>query len=119
MSAYLLIYNILYLSISENIRYYGLMQTIGMTEKQVKKMLVLEGFLFAGSSVLFTGTVGMEITYALYQSMNYREISFEFPIIPILVMILIIIFICVAIPQIFYRLICGKKSIVERIRCVE
>ena len=32
LSAYLLIYNILYLSVSGNIRYYGLMQTVGMTE---------------------------------------------------------------------------------------
>lgn len=97
----------------------AILESIGMTEKQVKKMLVLEGLLFAGSSVLFTGTIGMGITYVLYQSMNYREIPFEFPIFPIMVMILIIIFICVAIPQISYRLICGKKSIVERIQCVD
>lgn len=97
----------------------AVLESIGMTEKQVKKMLVLEGLLFAGSSVFFTGTVGMGITYVLYQSMNYREIPFEFPILPFLAMILIILFICVAIPQISYRLICGKKSIVERIRCVE
>ncbi|MCQ4691327.1 hypothetical protein NE575_18985, partial [Clostridium sp. SL.3.18] len=30
ISAYLLIYNILYLSVSGNTRYYGLLQTVGM-----------------------------------------------------------------------------------------
>ncbi|MCH5726359.1 hypothetical protein MMB10_25840, partial [Salmonella enterica] len=31
LCAYLLIYNIMYLSVSGNIRYYGLLQTVGMT----------------------------------------------------------------------------------------
>lgn len=97
----------------------AVMESVGMTEKQVKKMLVLEGILFAGSSVLFTGTIGLGITYFLYQSMNYRQIPFEIPVLPILVMILLITFICIVIPQVSYRMICGKKSIVERIRCVE
>ena len=33
LSAYLLIYNILYLSVSGKIRYYGLLQSLGMTQK--------------------------------------------------------------------------------------
>lgn len=39
LSAYLLIYNIMYLSIAGNIRYYGLLQTIGMTGKQIRRLL--------------------------------------------------------------------------------
>ena len=39
LSAYLLIYNILYLSVSGNIRYYGLLQTVGMTGTQVKNLM--------------------------------------------------------------------------------
>ena len=33
LCAYLLIYNIMYLSVSGNVRYYGLLQTVGMTGK--------------------------------------------------------------------------------------
>lgn len=39
LSAYLLIYNMLYLSVSRNIRYYGLLQSLGMTKKQLVKFI--------------------------------------------------------------------------------
>lgn len=39
LSAYLLIYNILYLSVSGNIRYYGLMQTVGMSSRQIRLLM--------------------------------------------------------------------------------
>ena len=39
LSAYLLIYNILYLSVSGNIRYYGLLQTVGMTGTRKKNLM--------------------------------------------------------------------------------
>ncbi len=39
LSAYLLIYNILYLSVSGKIRYYGLLQTLGMTKKQLIQLI--------------------------------------------------------------------------------
>ena len=34
LCAYLLIYNIMYLSLAGKVRYYSLLQTVGMTEKQ-------------------------------------------------------------------------------------
>ena len=45
LSAYLLIYNILYLSVSGKIRYYGLLQSLGMTKKQLISFLVRQTLL--------------------------------------------------------------------------
>ena len=49
LSAYLLIYNILYLSVSGKIRYYGLLQSLGMTKKQltsfITRQMILVGIL--------------------------------------------------------------------------
>ena len=49
LSAYLLIYNILYLSVSGKIRYYGLLQSLGMTKKQlirfIAKQMMIVGIL--------------------------------------------------------------------------
>ncbi|MCM1561864.1 MAG: ABC transporter permease, partial [Butyrivibrio sp.] len=50
LCAWLLIYNIMYLSVTGNIRYYGLLQTVGMTGKQIYD------FLYRQLSVL--GAVG-------------------------------------------------------------
>ncbi len=39
LCAYLIIYNIMHLSVAGKVRYYGLLQTIGMTETQIKRMM--------------------------------------------------------------------------------
>ncbi len=49
LCAYLLIYNIMYLSVTGKVRYYGLLQTVGMTEKQIKRMMK-EQMLLIGSA---------------------------------------------------------------------
>lgn len=94
----------------------AVMESVGMTERQVKKMLVLEGILFAALSLIFAATAGLGVTYYLYQSMNYRGIPFGIPVVPSLCMTLCIFLICVSIPLLSYRIMVGKKSVIERIR---
>ena len=57
----------------------SVMESIGMTPKQLLGMLVREGVLNAGGAWLVTLTVGMGVTYLLYESMNYRGIAFSVP----------------------------------------
>ena len=46
-SGYLLIYNVLYISISKDTRFYGLIKTIGTTQKQIKTLVKKQAFKFA------------------------------------------------------------------------
>ena len=55
----------------------SVMESIGMTPKQLLGMLVREGVLYAGGAWLVTLTVGMGVTYLLYESMNYRGLLFQ------------------------------------------
>lgn len=93
----------------------SILESVGMTEKQVNKMLAMEGFLFAAGSLLVTATVGVGITHYLYQTMNYRGIPFSIPILPMAAMVLFIFFICVVIPLAIRRVWVKKRSVVERI----
>lgn len=61
LSAYLLVYNILHLSIQGNIRYFGLLFTLGMTKKQLHRFLNLKLFL-VGSLSIFAGLFTALIT---------------------------------------------------------
>ncbi|WP_461810158.1 ABC transporter permease [Faecalimonas sp.] len=56
LSAYLLIYNILYLSVSGKIRYYGLLQSLGMTKKQLL-LFITKQMLWIGILGIFTGVL--------------------------------------------------------------
>lgn len=44
-SGYLFIYNTMYISISKDIRYYGQLKTIGMTSRQLKKIVYAQSFI--------------------------------------------------------------------------
>lgn len=54
----------------------AILESVGMTEKQMRRMLIIEGLLFAGISLFLTATIGTAVTYYLYQSMNYRGVPF-------------------------------------------
>lgn len=97
----------------------AILESVGMTEKQMRRMLMAEGLMFAGISLFLTATIGTVVTYYLYQSMNYRGVPFMVPILPVFIMATIVVVICVAVPLIVERLIGRKKSVVERIRAVE
>lgn len=47
LSSYLLIYNIFYISIANNTRFYGLLKTIGMTPSQLKDMIRLQASMLS------------------------------------------------------------------------
>ena len=97
----------------------AILESVGMTEKQMRRMLIIEGLLFAGTSLFLTATIGTAVTYYLYQSMNYRGVPFMIPVFSVFIMAVIVVVVCVAVPLIVERLIGRKKSVVERIRTVE
>ncbi|MBD5135694.1 MAG: ABC transporter permease [Lachnospiraceae bacterium] len=95
---------------------FSIMESIGMTQKQLRKLLITEGLMYMAGSVLMAMTAGLLATYYIYQSMNYRQIDFTIPIIPVIAAIFLIAAVCAIIPLIGYWSLVRKKSIVERIR---
>ncbi|MCD8357034.1 MAG: hypothetical protein LUE11_10765 [Clostridia bacterium] len=93
----------------------AVMESIGMTGKQVRQLLIREGLLYMGASLAVAMTVGLGVTYMLYQSMNYRDV----PVLPIAAAVLGIAVLCVVIPLTAYRGLERKGSIVKRIRGFE
>lgn len=97
----------------------SVMESIGMTGRQVKQMLIAEGILLAAGAFLLTGTVGLGVTYFLYESMNYRGVPFEVPALPMLAACVVLVAVCVSVPLIAYRRLEKNGSLVERIRGFE
>lgn len=97
----------------------AVLESVGMTERQMRRMLVSEGLLYAGGSVALTVTVGMGVTYYLFQTMNYRGITFAVPLLPLLAAIAVVTLVCVLVPLFVYQRLEKRGTIVERIRGVE
>lgn len=92
------------------------MESIGMTGRQVRKMLIIEGVMYAAGTLILTMTAGLGVTYYLYQSMNYRGVAFEFPVLPVAGAAVLILIVCVTVPVLAHRGMEKRGSLVERIR---
>ncbi len=95
---------------------FSIMESVGMSKKQIKCLLTCEGILYAGGSVFITLTVGTGVTWFIFQSMNYMKISFTIPVFPLLCAILLVMIICVITPIVTYKKTVRNRSITERLR---
>lgn len=98
---------------------FSVMESIGMSRKQINRLLIREGVLYALFSVFITLTFGSAITYICFQSMNYMEIPFKVPVIPLVSAIILVMLICLITPLLSYKRLSGNRSIVERLRDYE
>ena len=98
----------------------AMLQSIGMTGKQLKTMLISEGLLYALGSVLLAfifslavGPLAASVLEKMFWFFTYRP-SFT----PILVVAPIFALLGILVPLIVYRSV-SSHSIVERLRCSE
>lgn len=101
-------------------REFAMLASVGMTGRQLQKMLISEGCIYVFTTLFLTLSVGNVFIYygikALAQDMWF--FVYHFTPIPMLVCIPILIIIAVGVPMISYRIM-AKQSVVERLRVVE
>ena len=114
--------NTMIMSIITRKRELGVLQAIGMTNRQMNRMLRSEGILFTLGSVGVSLVVGMPAGYALFR--YGRDHGFfgldvyHIPFAEILVMIIVLTVLQISLSYILSRNV-KKESIVERIRYQE
>ncbi len=95
---------------------FSIMESVGMSKKQIKRLLTCEGILYAGGSVFITLTIGTGVTWCTFQSMNYMKIPFTIPVFPLLCAVFLVMIICVLTPILTYKKTVKNYSITERLR---
>ena len=60
--AYLLIYNIMYLPVAGDVRYYGLLQTVGMTKKQISTLMKRQMMILGSAGTLAGVLLGVAVS---------------------------------------------------------
>jgi putative ABC transport system permease protein len=95
----------------------AILQSIGLTGKQTKKMLFCEGIFHAVLTILFTLTVGLGIGYLIMQVIAGQVwfFSSSFTFAPSLYCILPLLLICAVAPLVCYNRL-ARESVVERLR---
>lgn len=77
------------------------------------------GFVQCCYSLLENIWIGSVITYICFESMNYMEIPFNVPVIPLISAIILVLLIYMITPLLSYKKLAGNRSIVERLRDYE
>ncbi|MEW9080620.1 ABC transporter permease [Terrisporobacter glycolicus] len=112
--------NVMITGVNVRLKELAVMESIGMTKKQIKKMISLEGLYYAELTTLFILTIGMGIIYGIAeltkQIADYAV--FVFPVVPLVILIIFIFVVCLITPSIVFK-ISSKKSVTERIREIE
>lgn len=95
----------------------AVMESVGMTKKQVKKMLTYEGAYYGAITLALIFTAGNGIIYLIadlaQQTADYAV--FHYPVVLMCVIAVIIMGICMFVPSVVYQML-TKESVTERLR---
>lgn len=97
----------------------AMLESIGMTKKQVKKMIVFEGLYYILLTSVLIIPLGFIAAYIAPMLVPiYSVVSMKIYLISVIIAILIIAILMITVPLVAYKLI-NKESLVERLRIVE
>ena len=110
------IFNTITTSMELRQREFANLKAIGMTNKEFKKMIHYESFIYGLKALIFGLPVGIALSYLIYTvTADVYTTSYELPIIPIFISI-IFVFIIVFIIMRFAISKINKQNIMETIR---
>ena len=112
--------NIMITGVNSRLNELAVLESIGMTKKQIKKMLTFEGLYYALITTAFILTIGMAIIYVISElTKNIADYAqFTFPTLSLTFLIIIIFAVCLITPSLVFK-VSSKQSITERIREIE
>lgn len=110
--------NMMAASVQNRSREFATLESIGMTTKQIKKMLRAEGAGYAVISITVSLMVGLPISYAVFNGMNLYRLSFSVPWMSNFILFAIILILCMTAPVLIYQKT-QNFSIIERLRNAE
>lgn len=112
--------NIMITGINSRLKELAVLESIGMTKKQIKKMLTFEGLYYGLITIGFILTIGVGIIYGVVElTKNIADYAvFVFPTVPLIFLIIVILLICIITPSFVFK-ISTKQSVTERIREID
>ncbi|WP_373165753.1 ABC transporter permease [Agathobaculum sp. Marseille-P7918] len=112
--------NIMSVSVVARKRELATLESIGMSRKQIRKMLISEGLCYAGITLILVLSIGNLIAYGIFKLFQ-QQVSFAvftYPLIPAAIIALVILTVCLITPERMYCVL-NKETIVNRLREAE
>lgn len=98
---------------------FAMLESIGMTRKQLKKMILFEGMYYILISAVIIIPLGLLASYVASMILPiYGGVNYLLYLLSVLLVILVIVLIMIFIPLLGYRFL-GKDSLVQRLKTIE
>lgn len=101
---------------------FATMQSIGMTNRQLRRMMIYEGLFYAGAAdivgAIFAAIVGLTVLKSVLNSSSMWYFTLHFTLVPALIIALVYLLLAAVIPVIVLRFF-NKGTVVERLRTSE
>lgn len=107
--------NMMAASIQNRTKEFAILESIGMTSRQIKVMIVLEGSGYAVLSILISTVVGIPLSYAVFSGLNIYGLPFLIPWTNNIILYVVILLICVIAPILIFKRI-HRPTIIEQLR---
>lgn len=107
--------NMMAASVQNRSREFATLESIGMTTRQLKKMLWMEGTGYAAVSIVISLIVGLPISYIVFRAMNIYRISFTVPWVSDFILFAVVLILCMIAPVCIYQRT-QNGSVIERLR---
>lgn len=95
--------NVIITNICQREKDFKVLNSIGMTHKQIRKMLLAEGMAYGIGTVLLVLTLGLIISIAAFRILKEPYMSMHFPFITVGIILLLLISICAITPLVVYK----------------
>ena len=111
--------NTMIMNITTKKQEYGVLQAVGMTNKQLNLCLQLQGLIFTVGTICVALIIGLPLGYALFSYAKHNGIFgmniYHVPIVPIFIMIFLVGLLQIVLSCVLSSNL-KKKTLVERIR---
>lgn len=108
--------NMMATSIQSRIKEFAILQSIGMTQKQIKKVILLEGIGYGVISIGLSILLGVPISYLVFKATDRYGLNIQVPILENVVVFLCIMLVCILVPLMVYRIVQKENSIIEQLQ---
>lgn len=116
ISSILNIFNTISSSIILRKREFAILKSIGISEKQTNKMMLLEAIFYGIDAIVYGIIISIAILYIVYLTLiNTNLYSFEVPLISI-ILVIVTVYVSIFVAIMNTRRKLKKKNIIEEIR---
>ncbi|EET87040.1 protein of unknown function DUF214 [Clostridium carboxidivorans P7] len=108
--------NTMFTSIMARKKEFGMMEAVGLSSTQLRKLLQIEGLYYSGISIIVSVILGISLSYVLYLNMEFAKSSgYKLPFVPVILVVMAFICIQGFITYIGERSL-RKESVIDRVR---